>query len=141
MKINCPNINTKEWKELGKDLGKDRAYLAYFRHDKGIPSPEQARDLLDAPKFMRQEKENEPGLNLRLGNTIKKGVPVEGEAVKIPENSEPVLDRKPKEEYGKAKITIKTVEGKDITPKGSPVSIVTARILQAAGTINKGYNE
>jgi GNAT superfamily N-acetyltransferase len=33
--IACPNINTKEWKSLEGALGENRAYLAYFRANKG----------------------------------------------------------------------------------------------------------
>ena len=57
MKIHCPNINSKAWKELEKDLGKDRAYLAYFRHDKGIPTVEEAKGYLEGPKFQRTEED------------------------------------------------------------------------------------
>ena len=44
--ILCPNQNTKEWKELEKELGKERAYLAFFRNGNDIPTLDQARELM-----------------------------------------------------------------------------------------------
>ena len=63
-KINCPNVNTKEWKTLAQAIGKDKAYLAFFRHDKGIPDIETAKTLLasgpmqkklDTPKYRDED--------------------------------------------------------------------------------------
>ena len=57
--IACPNINTKEWKSLEGALGENRAYLAYFRVNKGakelrIPTVEEGKKLIKGNQTVEQ---------------------------------------------------------------------------------------
>ena len=45
-KIVCPNVSSKKFKALESELGRDKAYLAYFRHDGDIPDVKKAQELL-----------------------------------------------------------------------------------------------
>ena len=46
LKVDCPNENLKEWKNLVKEVGKDKAHIAYFRYGNKIPSVAEATKLL-----------------------------------------------------------------------------------------------
>jgi len=57
--IACPNINTQEWKSLEGALGENRAYLAYFRANKGakelrIPTVEEGKNLIKGNQTVEQ---------------------------------------------------------------------------------------
>ena len=57
--IACPNINTKEWKSLEGALGENRAYLAYFRVNKGakelrIPTIDEGKKLIKGNQTVEQ---------------------------------------------------------------------------------------
>lgn len=47
MNIDCPGKHTPEWKKLASELGEEKAYLAYFRNGNKIPTPEEAKGLLE----------------------------------------------------------------------------------------------
>jgi hypothetical protein len=49
-KIVCANQNLPEWKELVKEVGDEAAHLAFFRNGQNIPTPHEARILLE-PKI------------------------------------------------------------------------------------------
>jgi hypothetical protein len=42
----CPNKSSKEWQSLAKELGTDRAMLAFIRNGNDIPTIEKARELI-----------------------------------------------------------------------------------------------
>lgn len=42
----CPNKSSKEWQSLAKDLGEDRAMLAFIRNNGVVPSTSKARELI-----------------------------------------------------------------------------------------------
>ena len=44
--IVCPNRGLQEWKDLAKEIGEDRAYLAFFRNGDQIPTVEMAKGVL-----------------------------------------------------------------------------------------------
>ena len=81
----CPNTNTPAWKELEGALGRDKAYLAYFRHDGGIPSVERANELLkggESVQFARgrtkdegEEKPAEPRSNKEIASAARAKTP------------------------------------------------------------------
>jgi hypothetical protein len=48
--IVCPNRGLQEWKDLAKEIGEDRAYLAFFRNGDQIPAVEMAKRVLAPTK-------------------------------------------------------------------------------------------
>lgn len=80
--IACPNKKSKEWQSLSKELGEDKALLAFIRNNGEIPTASKARELV-TNRGLLESIQNLPVLSeSNVVNMLKTSGLITGEPIK-----------------------------------------------------------